>query len=352
MSSPPKVIVAGGAGNIRKVGLKKTTTNKTQSSNRRNRVTSTTKNKEKAKNVVSKELPLSDELLIELLPKKEQRSSSSSSIVCGNQSSSNDESSHHQQIDSKVVVKNPTTAIDLLSGDQDEVSNNNDPDGMSASSKGKEVAFQEDEKKGDDFMQDIPINDDRNPESLYASETDTSTQKRKSRDKMMEHLWLAMCFFGIMISFVCYGLLLELSTSGDEPLHELSFLFVTSLLYTMTAAAGRYVRDEKPTTIRPARFAILGLTSMGSTFCSVRSLRFVIYPIQVLAKSCKPVPVMIMGAFMGKKYPLRKYFNVALIVAGVGMFMGGYVHTHNTIQITTILIWAFLLHFFSLFFFN
>ena len=62
---------------------------------------------------------------------------------------------------------------------------------------------------------------------------------------------------------------------------------------------------------------------MGSTFCSVRSLRYVIYPIQVLAKSCKPVPVMIMGAFMGKKYPLRKYLNVLLIVLGVALFMGG-----------------------------
>jgi len=100
-------------------------------------------------------------------------------------------------------------------------------------------------------------------------------------------------------------------------------LFVTSGLYTITAAAGRYVRDETPTTIPPARFAILGLTSMGSTFCSVRSLRYVIYPIQVLAKSCKPVPVMIMGAFMGKKYPMRKYFNVLLIVLGVALFMGG-----------------------------
>ena len=62
---------------------------------------------------------------------------------------------------------------------------------------------------------------------------------------------------------------------------------------------------------------------MGSTFCSVRSLRYVIYPIQVLAKSCKPVPVMIMGAFMGKKYPLRKYINVVMIVGGVAMFMSG-----------------------------
>jgi UDP-galactose transporter B1 len=137
------------------------------------------------------------------------------------------------------------------------------------------------------------------------------------------NLWLFACFLGIMVSFVAYGLLLEYATSGGRKLHELSFLFVTSGLYTLTAAAGRHVRDETPTSIPPARFAVLGLTSMGSTFCSVRSLRYVIYPIQVLAKSCKPVPVMLMGAIMGKTYPLRKYINVAMIVAGVALFMGG-----------------------------
>ena len=144
-----------------------------------------------------------------------------------------------------------------------------------------------------------------------------------------ELFWLFLCFMGIMASFVCYGVLLEYTTSGGRKLHELSFLFVTSGLYTITAAAGRYVRDETPTTIPPARFAVLGLTSMGSTFCSVRSLRYVIYPIQVLAKSCKPVPVMIMGAFMGKKYPLRKYVNVVLIVMGVALFMGGGESSHS-----------------------
>eukprot|EP00536_Pseudo-nitzschia_multiseries_P001677 jgi/Psemu1/317664/estExt_fgenesh1_pm.C_210045 len=126
-----------------------------------------------------------------------------------------------------------------------------------------------------------------------------------------------------MTSFVCYGLILEYTTSGGRKLHELSFLFVTSGLYTLTAAAGRYVRGEARTTIPPSRFAILGLTSMGSTFTSVRSLRFVIYPIQVLAKSCKPVPVMLMGTLMGKRYPLRKYINVVMIVIGVALFMGG-----------------------------
>ena len=96
-----------------------------------------------------------------------------------------------------------------------------------------------------------------------------------SPHKTSEVVWLLVCFLGIMASFVCYGLLLEYATSGGRKLHELSFLFVTSGLYTLTAAAGRYVRDETPTTIPPARFAVLGLTSMGSTFFSVRSLRCV-----------------------------------------------------------------------------
>jgi len=84
-----------------------------------------------------------------------------------------------------------------------------------------------------------------------------------------------------MGSFVCYGLLLEYATSGGKHLHELSFLFVTSLLYSMVGWSGRYIRAEKPSTIPPAQFAVLGMTSMGSTFFSVRALRYVIYPIQV-----------------------------------------------------------------------
>jgi len=127
-----------------------------------------------------------------------------------------------------------------------------------------------------------------------------------------------------MFSFIAYGLLLEYATSGGKKLHELSFLFVTSLLYTTAAYLGRTVRGEEPNqTIPPYEFAVLGLTSMGSTFCSVRSLRYVIYPIQVLAKSCKPIPVMLFGVILGEKYPTRKYMNVGLIVSGVALFMGG-----------------------------
>jgi hypothetical protein len=121
----------------------------------------------------------------------------------------------------------------------------------------------------------------RHSNSMYPSSSQgetvahTNTDTDNTSSNYSDIVWLTICFLGIMASFVCYGLLLEYTTSGGRNLHELSFLFVTSGLYTLTAAAGRYVRDETPSTIPPARFALLGLTSMGSTFCSVRSLRYV-----------------------------------------------------------------------------
>jgi len=177
--------------------------------------------------------------------------------------------------------------------------------------------------KPDDLYSNTPIDVLSSTNNNPDDPNESSSSLVKPKNNTNDVIWLAFCFFGIMCSFVLYGLLLEYATSGGKHLHELSFLFVTSALYTVTAAAGRHVRDERPSSIPPAQFAVLAAMGMGSTFCSVRSLRYVIYPIQVLAKSCKPVPVMIMGAFMGKKYPLRKYFNVALIVGGVGLFMGG-----------------------------
>ena len=130
-------------------------------------------------------------------------------------------------------------------------------------------------------FKDIDISNDGDKPSANGAESQLPLMSEidvvvEETSKTHDMIWLIFCFVGIMASFVCYGLLLEYTTSGGRKLHELSFLFVTSALYTITAAAGRYVRAETPTTIPPARFAILGLTSMGSTFCSVRSLRYVL----------------------------------------------------------------------------
>ena len=43
---------------------------------------------------------------------------------------------------------------------------------------------------------------------------------------------------------------------------------------------------------------------------------------QVLGKSIKPIPVMILGVLLARKqYPIAKYLCVLLIVTGVALFM-------------------------------
>jgi len=54
------------------------------------------------------------------------------------------------------------------------------------------------------------------------------------------------------------------------------------------------------------------------------SLTGSVFPVslQVLGKSAKPIPVMILGVLVGRKrYPLLKYLFVMLIVVGVALFM-------------------------------
>lgn len=157
---------------------------------------------------------------------------------------------------------------------------------------------------------------------------------------------MAFCVLGMVSSLTLYGIALEFATSGGRKLHEWSFVFVTTSIYSLTAFIARGIFNEKPTEISKYNMLILSLTSIASTFTSVRSLRYVIYPVQVLFKSCKPVPVMIFNVLMGKKYKLTKYVNVIVITAGVGLFMGGGSSTHksnDTAQADTLLMGALML---------
>lgn len=145
----------------------------------------------------------------------------------------------------------------------------------------------------------------------------------ESGEKHAGYGWLLFCVLGMVSSLTLYGIVLEYVTSGGRKLHELSFIFVTTSIYSLTAYIARNLFGEKPTQISKYKMLTLSLTSIASTFTSVRSLRYVIYPVQVLFKSCKPVPVMIFGIILGKKYSIRKYVNVIIITTGVALFMGG-----------------------------
>jgi len=54
--------------------------------------------------------------------------------------------------------------------------------------------------------------------------------------------------------------------------------------------------------------------------CSNYALQFIDYPTQVIAKSCKPLPIMVGHMLTGTPQPLRKYFHVLLITGGIALF--------------------------------
>ena len=55
--------------------------------------------------------------------------------------------------------------------------------------------------------------------------------------------------------------------------------------------------------------------------CGFQALRYISYPAQVLAKSSKMIPVMVLGTLLhGKRYPLLEYACCLAITGGVSLF--------------------------------
>lgn len=125
-------------------------------------------------------------------------------------------------------------------------------------------------------------------------------------EKHAGYWWLLFCVVGMVSSLTLYGLVLEYVTSGGRKLHEISFVFVTTAIYSVTAYIAREIFNEKPTHISKYQMLILSITSIASTFTSVRSLRYVIYPVQVLNLTNK-------SSFVPSIQPISKYLILTLL---------------------------------------
>lgn len=71
-------------------------------------------------------------------------------------------------------------------------------------------------------------------------------------------------------------------------------------------------------------FAFTSFAYLGAMLCSNEALKHVSYPTQALGKSCKMIPVMLMGVLIRrKKYTMREYICVLLITVGIAVFQLG-----------------------------
>ena len=117
-------------------------------------------------------------------------------------------------------------------------------------------------------------------------------------------------------------------TRGSYGEEKEKFTYSTALVFSFCVAnflyaksMSKFVMDQGIDSTPKKYYMTCALTYAIAMVASNKALQWINYPTQVVGKSCKPIPVMILGVlFGGKRYPLLKYFFVFLIVAGVALF--------------------------------
>jgi len=152
---------------------------------------------------------------------------------------------------------------------------------------------------------------------------------------MMEKLGtngkFVMCGLGIFVCYFYYGILQEKITRGKygQGENEERFTCIMALVafqcavnYLYAFLMGKTVLKQGEDTTRNSYYAVASFTYLLAMVSSNKALSWVNYPTQVVGKSCKPIPVMVLGVLVGRKrYPALKYLFILMIVAGVALFM-------------------------------
>lgn len=102
-----------------------------------------------------------------------------------------------------------------------------------------------------------------------------------------------------------------------------ALVFLLFAVNTLVAFIGVKTRGHLSSDNVPFRmYSFCSISYCLAVLFSNMALEWVNYPTQVLGKSCKPIPVLLFGVvFAHKRYPLRKYFYVLSIVAGMALFL-------------------------------
>jgi len=89
---------------------------------------------------------------------------------------------------------------------------------------------------------------------------------------------------------------------------------VTSLIFVKKSARKNQTHQ--------GYFIVIAIFYLCANVLSNVALQYIPYPTQIIGKSAKPIPVLLLGVLIGKKhYAITKYISVLIIVIGVILFM-------------------------------
>jgi UDP-galactose transporter B1 len=134
---------------------------------------------------------------------------------------------------------------------------------------------------------------------------------------------------GLYVSFIYWGYLQEKLTSvkyysysGEEMRWDysvsLNLFMAGSACVAATVVEQFFPKGEQ---VSFMVFAKAALSLAIASPLGYASLKFINFPLMMLVKSSKPIPVMLMGVlFYGGKYPWYKYVSVVMLCGGIALF--------------------------------
>jgi adenosine 3'-phospho 5'-phosphosulfate transporter B2 len=146
---------------------------------------------------------------------------------------------------------------------------------------------------------------------------------------MQAALWCSFYGAGIIGMLVIYGILQERIMSipyGEPPVmftDSLMLVFfnrVVAIVFalTMVAAKGEEFANKAPLW----KYLAISLSSTYASACQYEALRYVSFPVQMLGKSFKMMPVMVWGMIVsGKRYSFGDWMIAAAVTGGVTEFL-------------------------------
>jgi len=148
----------------------------------------------------------------------------------------------------------------------------------------------------------------------------------------MKALLLSFCVSGLLGSYLLWGVLQEriMTTTYESGRFGSSTFLVFCNRILALAVACCVVQFTNQPFFRPPfyMFSFTSLSNVLSSFCQLEALKFVSFPTQVLFKSSKMIPVMLMGkaiSLLGggktKSYPWYDYGVAVAMALGISVFV-------------------------------
>ncbi|XP_050520735.1 adenosine 3'-phospho 5'-phosphosulfate transporter 1-like isoform X2 [Daktulosphaira vitifoliae] len=149
------------------------------------------------------------------------------------------------------------------------------------------------------------------------------------------------CFGGLQASYLVWGVLQEKmmsesygSSDNSKFVDAQMLVFLNRGLSTILSAIVLLMNEGISSKNPPPfyKYSYCTLSNIISSWCQYEALKYVSFPTQVLAKTCKIIPVMIMGKLIsGKKYQFYEYITAFGIWMGMAIFQYFTANKHSDV---------------------